>query len=144
MTTASIKELSKSTINRDDGTEAAVRMLALLYERGYALVKQQFEKDKSSNEISFSADFGDMVIDVSEDVTLSASFIDELIYRLDEKEVLGTFVFAIHDDRNYEKFQKVSTNREIEIKVIWQGEKATIKPSEKKTHEDRKIIIRDL
>lgn len=143
MISVSLKEICKSTTNRDDGTAAVLKLLENLYPQDPITFGKKTEEEESDM-VHFRVEWNGVIIDIPEDMVLSASFVDELIYRLDEKEVLGTFVFSIHDDRNYEKFQKVSTNREIEIYAIWHGDNVIIFPSEKKTHEDRKIIIRDL
>jgi hypothetical protein len=142
MISVSLKEICKSTTNRDDGTATVLKLLENLYPQDPTTFGKKMEEE--SDMVHFRVEWNGVIIDIPEDMVLSASFVDELIYRLDEKEVLGTFVFSIHDDRNYEKFQKVSTNREIEISAIWHGDNVIIFPSEKKTHEDRKIIIRDL
>lgn len=139
-----LKDLCKSASNRDDGTEAAVKLLGVLHEQRSIFSLNRIETTDPNYLSEHLSTLGFIIVEIPEDMNLSASFVDELIYRLDEKEVLGIFVFIIPDDRTYEKFQKVSTNREIEIKAIWQEEGISIKPSEKKTHEDRKIIIRDL
>lgn len=139
-----LRDLCKSASNRDDGTEVAVKLLGVLHEQRSIFNPDNNEPIDSNYFTKFYLSLGYISIEIPEDMSLSSSFVDELIYRLDEKDVLNNFVFVIWGDRTYEKFQTVSTNREIEIRVIWHGEGTVIMPSEKKTHEDRKIIIRDL
>ena len=143
MISISLKDICKNTTNRDDGLDASLKLLESIYTQGPTYVAKNME-NLPPHLVRIRIEWNGVIIDVPEQIVLSASFIDELIFRLEEKGVLSTFSFALHDPKHLEKFQKVSTNRYVKIRAIWEKEEIFIRPSGKTTHTNRKIIIRDL
>ena len=125
-----LKDITNKTSNRADGTEAAIELIDALHQYGSTVLVEN-SVEIMPNVIDVKIKWNGLTIEIEENFHVSSSFIDEIIYRLDEKQILHNFAFALYDEKTYEKFQKASDNRGIEIKVIWQDEATFIKPSEK-------------
>lgn len=138
-----LKEITSKTSSRADGTEAAIQLIDALHQYGPTVVPGESEWIYP-NVIEVRIEWNGLIVEISEDVHVSSSFIDEIIYRLDEKGILKDFAFALYDEKTYDKFQTVSDNREIEVKVIWKEKATFIKPSDKPSKAKHKIIHRDL
>ncbi|MBU1024323.1 hypothetical protein KKB99_08595 [bacterium] len=143
MKVISLKDLTDRTSSRADGTDAAIQLIDLLHQHGPTVVPGKSEFI-TPNVMEVRIEWNGLIIEFVENFYVSSSFVDEIIYRFDEKQILHNFAFALYDEKTYEKFQKVSDNRGIEIKVIWQKEATFIKPSEKTSKTERTIIYRDL
>jgi hypothetical protein len=138
-----LKEITNKTSTRDDGTEAAIQLIDDLHQYGPTVVPGESEWIYP-NVIEVRIEWNGLIVEIPEDVHVSSSFIDEIIYRLDEKGILKDFAFALFNEKTYDKFQTVSDNREIEINVMWNDKRKTIKPSDKPSKAKHKIIHRDL
>ncbi len=143
MKAISLKEITSKTSNRADGTEAAIQLIDALHQYGPTVVPGKSETI-APNFFQIRIEWNGIIVEILEDVHVSSSFVDEIIYRLDEKGILKDFAFALFNDKTYDKFQTVSDNREIEIKVIWKEKATFVKPSEKTSNAKRKITYKDL
>jgi len=139
-----LKDISVKTSNRDCGSQAAIRLFEILLsaemnEADYLIVKGL----DAASEASIMPYNDDIYIDIPIESDVSTSFLDEIIYRLAEQNQLHRFRFQIRGNRVHEKLILISTNRNVQIKVNWDGKDQTIEPSAK-TPTKLKIDYQDL
>ena len=138
-----LKDITARISTRDHGTQAAIKLFEILMSSKMI----EYREEKSADgfmELLIIPDPDGAVIDIPENSEVSTSFLDEVIYRLSEQNQLHRFRFQIHDIRVYEKFQTISTDRQVPIGIIMNGEELTIKPSSKPIKKKGNIIYQDL
>jgi len=137
-----LSNITKRTTSRDHGSDAALAIIELLH--NHIIEKVEASSIDGVNSVTIHTNTDELMIDISDDSRPSASFLDEIIYRLDDKNLLHRFRFRIHNDRVFQKLEKISNDRVISININWNDKRKTIKPSDKPSKAKHKIIHRDL
>lgn len=137
-----LSNITKRTTSRDHGSSAALAILELLHNNVIEKVEENIVDGVNSVTIHTIND--EIMIDIADDLKVSNSFLDEIIYRLDDKKLLHRFRFLLHNDRVLRKLEKISNDRVISIKIIWNDKATSIKPSDKPAKTKHKVTYRDL
>ena len=137
-----LEKITTHTSSRDDGFQAALELIALFYSPEINNYKREKLPDGRMR-FSTQRDPDGIGIDIPKDSHVTTSFLDEIFYRLYEKELLHHFRFRINDDRIYKKFQSISNRRKVSININWNEKNEVIEPTEEPLKKKRDVALKD-
>lgn len=146
-----LKELTHGISTRDHGFEVFQKIMSLL--RGidaHKAVKEHISKhggEFKSGLIEFDKSkikTIDVGIKINKSEHPKFSFLDELVYRLNEKDMLKRVMFMLKKEYTIDNLKSISANRKLNINAEIDGEFTLINPTMKVSIEEPEIIYEDL